>query len=295
MKYGTQSQAGSAHSPVTLFGNTKRDRSFPPPSVWRRSKNTNYPKCWKGLPLSQCPMSLGWLGHKAKQQNTNYPNPQLWLVRRRHKMNIWLKCYSVKRRGDHLLMNLINVPAISSVAVYYFHRLSFVGVLSVHVLCDIFHLSSSQCRHVQVSLLLLSPRVKCVAMFLSDDVPGQPPYSGNFKVLGESVVKAMGLRLLWDDSFPIEPLLRGVTSTQTPILWILWGSISIWDDTTQTTFILPRRRWRIFHRKCLPFSNATQHSIQTCVSVQRAVANFGLPPCSWANPPLAEGKIKIEG
>ena len=25
---------------------------------------------------------------------------------------------------------------------------------------------------------------------------------------------------------------------------------------------------------------AAQHSIQTCVSVQRAVANFGLPPCS---------------
>ena len=126
MKYGTQSQAGSAHSPVTLFGNTKRDRSFPPPSVWRRSKNTNYPKCWKGLPISQCPVSLGWLGHKAKQQNTNYPNRWLWLVRRRHKMNIWLKCYSVKRRGDHLLMNLINVPAISSLAVYYFHFVSFV-------------------------------------------------------------------------------------------------------------------------------------------------------------------------
>ena len=127
MKYGTQSQAGSAHSPDPLFGNTKRDRSFPPPSVWRQSKNTNYPKCWKGSPISQWPMSLGWVGHKAKQQNTNYPNPQLWLVRRRHKMNICLKCNSVKRRGDHLLMNLINVPPISSVTVYYFHFVSFVG------------------------------------------------------------------------------------------------------------------------------------------------------------------------
>ena len=29
-------------------------------------------------------------GHQAKQ-NTHYPNPRPWLVRRRHKMNIWLK------------------------------------------------------------------------------------------------------------------------------------------------------------------------------------------------------------
>ena len=61
-------------------------------------------------------------------------------------------------------MNLINVPAISSVAVYYFHFVSFV--LSVHLLSDIFHLSSI----VQVSLLLLSPRVKRVEIFLSNDV-----------------------------------------------------------------------------------------------------------------------------
>ena len=63
-------------------------------------------------------------------------------------------------------MNLINVPAISSGAVYY----CFWGVLSVHLLSDIFHLSSSECRHVQVNLLLLSPRVKRVAIFLLNDV-----------------------------------------------------------------------------------------------------------------------------
>ena len=43
VKYGTQSEPSRPHSADALFGNTKRDRSFPPPSVRRQSKNTNYP------------------------------------------------------------------------------------------------------------------------------------------------------------------------------------------------------------------------------------------------------------
>ena len=66
VKYGTQSQAGSSHSPAALFGkNTKRDRSFPPPSVCRRqSKNTNYPNAGRAR---QDPKSF--LGARWSKQN----------------------------------------------------------------------------------------------------------------------------------------------------------------------------------------------------------------------------------
>ena len=111
-----------------LFGNTKRDRSFPPPSVCRQSKNTNYPN------VGRDPMLLlGWVV-KAKP-NPNYPNPRLWLVRRRNKMNIWLKCYSVKRQRRSSVDDLINVPH------YVFCRYLLISFcFCPSSLCDSFYL-----------------------------------------------------------------------------------------------------------------------------------------------------------
>ena len=77
-------------------------------------------KCWRGSPISQDPNVIWEVVIKAKQ-NTSYPNSRLWLVRIRHKLNIWLKCYSVKTISWWIWSMLL---AISSVVLYYF---DFVG------------------------------------------------------------------------------------------------------------------------------------------------------------------------
>ena len=112
VKYGTQSEVGGL-LPLTdrliwkkyktrqIFSNTI---SLPSPKQKHKLS-----KCWKGSSISQDLKSFfgGWV-IKAKA-TPNYPNPRLWLVRRRHKMNIWLKCYSVKRQLRSSVDDLINV------------------------------------------------------------------------------------------------------------------------------------------------------------------------------------------
>ena len=106
-------------------------------------------------------------------------------------------------------MNLINVPAISFVAVYYFHFVSFVGVLSVKLLSDIFHLSVEQSVPPRTSeFAFADSKIKRVAIL--SRMIFQFTFA-NSQLWGESVVKTVkkiGVNAYLRLSISLEPLLR---------------------------------------------------------------------------------------
>ena len=143
VKYGTQSEAGPpTHRSLIWKYKTRQifstTISLPPKQKHKLSK------CWKDPMLL-----LGWV-IKAKP-NPNYPNPRLWLVRRRNKMNIWLKCYSVKRQRRSSVDDLINVPR------YFFCRYLLISCcFCPSSLYDSFYLSHRWAWELNVVLYFSS-------------------------------------------------------------------------------------------------------------------------------------------